>query len=140
MILPRIYHRKLDGANGRNNAFRVIMDPDAMWWRAVLAQEIWESNHKRGALVRPWRLFRMLFRRREFKQELELMGHEIEVQAARRFYDADPKHHRKTEAEGMRRHYPQFRGWSAEQIEREMRKRTDDAVRWLNDHEIPRRG
>ena len=133
-MLPIIYQRRLTGRNATNNSWRVVIDPTAPFWRAVLAQEIWESRHKLGSLWRPLRLFRRIFRRTEFKQDLELRGHEVEVQAAVQFFSGRETDHRKREARGMVEHYPQFRGWSVARVEIAMEQRADAARKWVREH------
>lgn len=131
MILPRVYFRKLEGKNAQNSPWRVLIDRRAPYWRAILAQEVWESNHKRGALWRPLRLFRMLFRREEFDQDLEIMGHEVEVQAAAVFFGLGQAQYRAAEARAMAAHYPQFEGWPPERIVLWMEHQTRPARKWL---------
>ena len=122
--LPIVQWRKIDGANGRNWPLLVIMDPDAAAYKAVLAQEIWESIHKTNPIN--------LLKTRSGKgaQELELMGHEIEVQVAVLLYGVKEHEYRKREAESMKG-YPQFKGWETPDIVDGMMDKTNAAQSWV---------
>jgi hypothetical protein len=124
-FFPIVKREKLKGANGRNWPLLVIMDPDASMYKAVLAQEIYESIHKTNPIN--------LLKTRSGKgaQELELMGHEIEVQVAVLLYGVKEHEYRKREALSMKG-YKQFKGWDAERIEAEMQKKTNEAKKWVS--------
>lgn len=123
-FFPIIRQGKLDGANGRNWPLLVVMDPDAAAYKAVLAQEIWESIHKTNPIN--------LLKTRSGKgaQELELMGHEIEVQVAVLLYGVKEHEYRKREAESMKG-YPQFKGWETPDIVDGMMDKTNAAQSWV---------
>jgi len=123
-FFPIIRQGKLDGATGRNWPLLVVMDPDASMYKAVLAQEIWESIHKTNPIN--------LLKTRSGKgaQELELMGHEVEVQVAVLLYGVKEHEYRKREAESMKG-YKQFKGWETPDIVDGMMDKTNEAKKWV---------
>jgi hypothetical protein len=123
-FFPIIRQGELEGATGRNWPLLVVMEPDAPMYKAVLAQEIWESIHKTNPIN--------LIRTRSGKgaQELELMGHEVEVQVAVLLYGVKEHEYRKKEAESMKG-YSQFKGWDAARIEAGMIEKTNAAQSWV---------
>lgn len=127
-FFPIIRQGKLDGANGRNWPLLVVMDPDASMYKAVLAQEIWESIYKTNPIN--------LIRTRSGKgaQELEIMGHEIEVQVAVLLYGVKEHEYRQREAEAMTG-YKQFRDVPAVEIAARMEKVTGKAREWVEDNQ-----
>lgn len=126
----------LEGRNATNNIFRIKIDPDTPYPAAVWTQERYESRYKLGSLIHPLRLFRRLFKTEEFKRELELMGHEIEVQAAVVFYGALEIDYRLREAQGMKRHGSyHFETWSTSDIFGAMQRWKPEAIRWVRDHQ-----
>lgn len=127
--LPLVEKGKIKGANGLNRPLHVIIDPTVPYYKAVLAQEVWESIHK----TNPINLFKS--RSKRGQRELELMGHEVEVQAAVLLYGVNEKEYRAKEAKSMTG-YKQFKGFSARSIERDMTKRTQAARKWLNRRSI----
>jgi hypothetical protein len=122
--LPIVRWQSLKGANGRNWPLLVIMDPEAPYPLAVLAQELYEAEYK----VNPLNLIASLTG--EGARELELRGHEVEVQAAVRLYGASETAHRQSEAKALTT-YPQFKGWTLEQLEMGMMEHTGSAMRWV---------
>jgi hypothetical protein len=122
--LPIVRWQSLKGANGRNWPLLVIMDPEAPYPLAVLAQELYEAEYK----VNPLQL--IYTRTGEGARELELKGHEVEVQAAVRLYGASETEYRKAEARSMVQ-YKQFAGWTLEQLEMGMMEHTGSAMRWV---------
>jgi hypothetical protein len=93
-MLPVItIRRPLDGANGRNWPGVVVIDPAAEMRAAVWAQEVFESIWK----LNPWNLLRRTFTARG-REEMEVRGHEVEVQAARELYGVDAIEYRSLEA------------------------------------------
>jgi hypothetical protein len=112
-------------ANGRNWPLYVMMDPKATYPLAILAQEIYESLYKTNPL-------NLIYTRTgEGARELELRGHEVEVQAAVRLYGASETEYRKAEARSMVQ-YKQFKGWTPDNIELAMMAHTGMAQRWVN--------
>lgn len=104
-VLPIIVLRKLEGRNATNNPLWTVLDPTAPRPIAVGMQEVWEAQHKFFSLfLFPWRAARMVFDSERFKIDMELMGHEVEVQTARRIYGENEARHRYLEALGMLRH------------------------------------
>lgn len=129
-MLPIVVTRPLDGANGRNWPGLVILDPRAAYPAAVAAQEVWESRHK----LNPLNLLRVRLSK-SAQRAMELMGHEVEVQAVARFYDGNPAMHRRSEARAMLRGYGGlFRDWSETRLIGEMERRTVKAARWVSDN------
>lgn len=111
---------------GRNWPLFVQVDPVVDNWRAVLAQEIWESIHK----TNPISLFRS--RSKSGQRALELMGHEVTVQVAVLLYGEGEAACRRAEAGRMKAAYPAlFKGTD---VELEMRKRSRDAEKWVRDN------
>jgi hypothetical protein len=124
--LPIVRWQSLKGANGRNWPLLVIMDPEATYPLAVLAQELYEAEYK----VNPLQL--IYTRTGEGARELELKGHEVEVQAAVRLYGASETEYRKAEARSMAVGYKQFAGWEPDNIELAMMGHTSMAQRWVS--------
>lgn len=122
--LPIVRWQSIDGANGRNWPLYVIMDPEAPYPLAVLAQELFEAEYK----INPLQL--IYTRTGEGARELELKGHEVEVQAAVRLYGASETAHRQSEAQALTT-YPQFDGWGPDNIELGMMGHTSAAMRWV---------
>jgi hypothetical protein len=92
-MLPVItLSKKLNGANGRNWPGIVIIDPAAEMRAAVWAQEMYEATWK----LNPWNLLRRTFTARG-REEMEIMGHEVEVQAAVLLYGVDAIEYRSLE-------------------------------------------
>lgn len=121
--LPLVERGKIKGANGRNRPLHVTIDPTVPYHKAVLAQEIWESIHK----TNPINLLKS--RSKSGQREMELMGHEIEVQAAVMLYDVDEREYRKAEAGRMRAGYGGiFRGMD---VEAEMARLSGKARAWV---------
>ncbi|MDB6179017.1 hypothetical protein PAF17_16110 [Paracoccus sp. Z330] len=127
MMLPVIIRRKLKGANGRNWPGFVVLNPDAPMPAAVLAQEVWESRHK----LNPFTLLKTVLSDRA-KRRMELMGHEVEVQAAILIYDSNAVRHRNREAAAMKAGYDGiFAGYSIADIQSGMSAQSDEARRWV---------
>lgn len=124
--LPLVEKGTIKGANGRNRPLHVIIDPTVPYYKAVLAQEIWESVYK----TNPINLIRS--RSKKGQREMELMGHEVEVQAAVLLYGVAEASYRKIEAEVMQRGYSGlFRGVD---VETEMAKRRKKAADWVREN------
>lgn len=111
---------------GRNWPLYVEIDDNAAQWRATLAQELWESIHK----TNPINYFRR--RSKSEKRDLELMGHEVTVQAAVLLYGEPEATYRRTEAESMTQAYPEL--FSGVDVERELAKRRSKAREWVRDN------
>lgn len=124
--LPLVEKGAIKGANGRNRPLHVIIDPTVPYYKAVLAQEIWESIYK----TNPINLFKS--RSKSGQREMELMSHEIEVQAAVLLYGVDEATYRKIESSAMQRGYGGlFKGVD---VETEMARLRSDAARWVRDN------
>lgn len=100
MITPIIIERHIDGANGRNWPGFVMLDPRAHYKAAILAQEWYEAVYK----LNPWHAFRVLVSDNA-KRRMEIIGHEMEVQAAHEIYNAPVGKYRWKEAERMKAGY-----------------------------------
>lgn len=124
--LPLVEKVSIKGANGSNWPLYVEIDTKAAYWRAVLAQEIWEAIHK----VLPWNLIRS--RSKKGRRDMEYMGHEIEVQAAVLLYGVAEATYRKAEAERMQAGYSGL--FDGQPVERELAKRRSKAREWVRDN------
>jgi hypothetical protein len=123
--LPFVKVTTLSDANARNKPLYVEIDRTAPLIAAVLAQEIYEANRK----TLPWHMIASMVSHRD----LELRGHEVEVQAAARFYGADETIYRKEEARAMTR-YKDMRGMTPLDIEKGMLKHRSAAMEWVKDN------
>ena len=123
--MPLTLTRRLRGRNARNWPGLVIMDPRAPLPAAVWAQECYEA----GLKLNPVNLIRVAFSK-AFRREMEIMGHEIETQAAVRIYGRVEAAYRRKEARVLTRH-PEFKGWGAGKIERAMRAKSCAADKWV---------
>lgn len=124
---PQIRVGDLDGRNATNNAFRVIVDRDAPFRAAVLAQEVWETEQKQD----PVQAVRIRLDDDE-RREMEIMGHEVEVAAAVLFYGQDAAAYRAKEAASMQRGYDGlFRKMTPAQIAAAMERQSAKATRWV---------
>lgn len=127
MRLPIIISRRLKGANGRNWPGFVVLNPDAPLPAAVLAQEAWEAMHK----LNPVNLVRVRFSKRA-RRRMEIMGHEVEVQAAAIVYGKDRHDYRVAEVYRMRGGYDGlFDGLTRSQMRAAMEAQSDEANRWV---------
>ena len=126
-MIPITLTRSLRGANGRNWPGLVLLDPDAPLRAAVWAQEAYEARYK----LNPINLIRVRFSKRA-RREMEIMGHEVEVQAAALVYGLSASTYRVAEAARMRAGYDGlFAGLSAPQLVAAMEAVSDDASRWV---------
>ncbi|MDS9468592.1 hypothetical protein RGQ15_13565 [Paracoccus sp. MBLB3053] len=99
-MFPIVIRRRLEGANGRNWPGLVLLDPSAPYPAAVLAQEAWEAMHK----LNPANLLRIRISP-DWRRDFEIMGHEVEVQAAALLHGVSAPAYRAREAETMRAGY-----------------------------------
>lgn len=130
-MLPVLtFEKKFENKNAENKPGRIWMDPRANPYGAIWAQEAYEATEK----LNPFKALIFLFSK-NFRRNLEVMGHEIEVQAAVKFYMKDEDDYRKREAYVMAHYYDEFSGHSEEVIIREMIKVSRDARKWVNKHE-----
>ena len=114
----------LKSANGRNWPGIVVIHPDAPFKAAVWAQEFYEARAK----LNPLTFLRTRLSKAALR-DMEITGHEIEVQAAVNFYDADECIYRAHEAARMQRGYDGlFRGMTLAQIEARMLDRKAEAL------------
>ena len=103
----------LKSANGRNWPGIVVIHPDAPFKAAVVAQEFYEARAKLNPLT-----FLRTRLSKAARRDMEITGHEVEVQAAVEFYGVDESVYRAREAAQMQRGYDGlFRGMTAQQIE-----------------------
>lgn len=129
MIFPITFWTNDDKPNGRNWPFFVKVNKNHPHRAAVWAQEAYESRYK----MNPINLIRSLTRKG--KRELEIMGHEIEAQAAHEFYGVNASEYRNKEAIVMAYGYDGlFEGMSASQIAEKMRMQQFAAASWVADH------
>lgn len=135
-MFPFVIERALTGAHGRNWPGLVILDPAAPLPAAILAQEAWEAIYK----LNP---FALLVTRlsRSARRRMEIMGHEVEVQAAVLIYGKVASAYRGAEARSMRAGYDGlFAGMGEARIVAAMESVSDEANRWVrrNVHKIER--
>lgn len=124
---PFIFKRRLKNANGRNWPGIVVINPDAPYPAAVLAQEWWEAMHK----LNPLNLLRVLLSS-SARRKMEIMGHETEVQAAAELYGLDALDYRRKEARAMKSGYDGlFGAIPVDEIEQGMRDRSGEALAWV---------
>lgn len=127
MLLPFTRLKAIRGANARNWPGFVLLDPDAPYRAAVWAQEAWESRYK----LNPVNLIRSRLSRR-YRRRMEIMGHEVEVQAAAQVYGRPARSYRTAEAARMRAGYDGlFDGLTAAQLIEAMLSVSADATRWV---------
>lgn len=129
-----------EGRNGANNLFRVRLWAGAARPAAVLAQEIFEMEYKRGRFLR-WFVARIVPGwRRRFDEEMELIGHAVEIEAAIHLYVADRSFMETHEARSLtafgssyaRR--GMFKGLSISDVRLSLRARRVTAARWLREN------
>ena len=127
---PSVEITDLDGRNARNNAVRVQIDPDAPCRPGVAAQEIWEAMHKQSPVTA------VLVRAdKDAQRRMEVMGHEVETQAAVRFCGADESAYRAKEARVMHRGYDGlFADMTEAEIVARMQDRSAAARGWVERH------
>lgn len=123
--MPLTFTRRLKRGNARNWPGVIVMDPEAPLPAAVWAQECYEAEHK----LNPVNLFRAALSNGA-RRDMEIMGHEIEVQAAVRVYGKDEAAYRADEARALTK-YGEFKGWSREKITAAMEGRSEAAARWV---------
>ena len=118
----------LKSANGRNWPGIVVIHPDAPFKAAVVAQEYYEARAK----LNPLTLLRTRLSK-SARRDMEITGHEIEVQAAVAFYDADEGAYRAREVAQMHRGYDGlFKHMTAAQIEARMLDERETARRFVS--------
>lgn len=124
-VVPR---RSIDGANGRNSVMsvKIAQELDDKNRIAVLAHELYEARYKTNLLRGAWVRLSKGARRK-----MEIMGHEIEVQA----FDGNRAERRMSEAKAMHRHYEGlFSNSTPEQIYDLMFNKSSAARSWIGDH------
>lgn len=118
---------KIDGANGRNWPGVVHLDPEAPYRAAVWAQEAYEAVHK----LNPFNLLLSPLSKRH-QRRMELMSHEIEVQAARIVYASNASAYRLREVVSLKYGYDGlFAEMTQVQIEHLMLANQNAANRWV---------
>ena len=129
---PKIKVADLDGRNAKNNAFRVVIDPDVPFRAAVLAQELYEAEAKRD----PVRAIEVRLDS-SAERKLEITGHEVEVQAAALIYGQDEAAYRAKEAASMHRGYGGlFRDMPVAEIIAAMEARKPTARQWVERNRV----
>lgn len=127
--MPLTIMRRLKSRNALNWPGLIILDPTAPMRAAIWAQELYESKLR----MNPVNALRSMFLA-SFRRKMELTGHEIEVQAAVRFYGSDEVNHRWREARALKSSYDEFRGMTVSEIVRQLRARKRAAQRFVNRH------
>ncbi|MFV0383862.1 hypothetical protein [Paracoccus sp. (in: a-proteobacteria)] len=126
-MFPLIFLRPLRGAHGRNWPGIAVIDPDAPHREAVAAQEIWEAGHK----MNPVNLIPVLISRKA-RRRMEIMGHEVEVQAAALILGRDQTRYRAAEIAAMKRGYGGlFDAMSNRDLRMAMAARSAEARKWV---------
>ncbi|MGR3593052.1 MAG: hypothetical protein ACU0B9_07055 [Limimaricola soesokkakensis] len=123
--MPLTFTRPLKRGNARNWPGVIVMDPDAPLPAAVWAQECYEAEWK----LNPVNMLSVAFSR-SARREMEIMGHEIEVQVAVRLYGRRAGIYRTEEARALTA-YPEFKGWTQARIEAAMIGKRGEAARWV---------
>ena len=117
-------------ANATNKPWCIWIRPDLPYAAAVWTQEYAEARYKWNPLV----VLAMNFGIRPVLRALEIWGHEVEVQAAVRFYGADETTYRASEAHAVSTRYKQFHGYGRGQVEKMMLAKRQDAIRFVSRH------
>jgi len=125
------------GINGRNDLFGVELWRGAPNRLAVLAQEVFEHEHKRKNLFRYVLTIFWPPARRRFREDMEIDGHAIEVAATHAIYGRPIKNVEWQEAKDLTdpsssyRAAGMFKGLSTEDVVAKLEKRRDFARRWV---------
>ena len=128
-MTPPIYTKlvKIDGANGRNWPGIVHLDPEAPYRAAVWAQEAYEATYK----LNPVNALKIRFSSKA-RRKMEILSHEIEVQATVLVYAKNAKAIRWREAASMQRGYNGlFAEMTQVRIEQLMLAHQATANRWV---------
>lgn len=126
-MLPFLIRRSLDDAHGRNWPGVAVVDPAAPQPAAVAAQELWEAAYK----LNPVHALRVRLSD-SARRDMEIMGHECEVQAAVMIYNDKEAPRRQREAEAMRRGYHGLFGrMTVPQIVAALERRSAEARRFV---------
>lgn len=121
-------HYPLKSANGRNWPGIVVIHPDAPFKAAVWAQEAYEAQAKMNPLT-----FLRTRLPKSARRDMEITGHEVEVQAAVEFYGVDEGVYRAREVAQMHRGYDGlFKHMTAAQIEARMLAERETARRFVS--------
>lgn len=122
MFPPTFSVAKLKMGNAVNYPFCIIQSRNIDCPGAVLLQERFEYGYraKRGWLPIG-------------KRKMELLSHEIEVQAAALIYGKDPAAYRLKEVNVMHS-YDHIYGMTDEEIENGMKAMTGEALDWIESH------
>ncbi len=124
---PMTIARRLKGRHASNWPGLILIDPDCPFPAAVWAQKAWEAQAK----LNPLTLLRTRLSRTA-RRAFEIMGHEIEVQAAALIYGADPETYRARESRSMKRGDDGlFADMSLKDIRTAMTARSTEAAKWV---------
>lgn len=154
-MIPMMKKAKLEGRNAYNTIFRAVVDPNAPYPQAIMCQELVEGKIKRnivggclalgvltgvgvGVLTEPvmgilpalvgFAAGAVTTKLSTFRRSLELLGHEVEVQAAVQIYGVNEARYRRLEAESMVKHAKYgFGGWWPYEVELAMERNKRDA-------------
>ncbi len=123
-MVKTIFVDQLAGANAKNSWNTIRIKRGLPCIGAIWAQEMFEVQYRRKHPLAA------ILRLKRFQRESELMGHEVEVQAAVRFYDRKEYNYRFREARVVSG-YTFFSGWSPMRVRKEMLSRRAVALRWV---------
>lgn len=127
---PKVHIRDLDGRNAKSNAFRIVVDKDAPFRAAIVAQELYEAEEKQN----PIRAVKIRLDNNE-QRKLEIEGHEVETQAAVLIYEQNETAYRLKEATSMQRGYNGlFKRRAVTEIAGAMEQYSVAAKQWVNVH------
>lgn len=116
------------GVNARNWPGFIKIRPGLHHFAAVWAQEAYEASWK----LNPINMLRFLFSKNA-RIDMEIMGHEVEVQTALMFYGANAPAKRSAEAHALEG-YEDFRKLKYADIYHAMVKAEKAAKNWVVDH------
>lgn len=115
------------GANANNNMYRVRINPELTYFRAILAQEVFEFHHKWAYL----RGFIMPFSY-SMQIKMEILGHAVELAWAVMHNSADYNTYLSQEARALER-YKSFRSrnLNRQTIKSMMADQYTIAIKWV---------
>lgn len=128
MFKPKIVlEAPQNGANANNNMYRVKIDPELIYFRAILAQEVFEFHHK-------WTYLRGFIMPFSYAMQIkmEILGHAVELAWAVMYDNADYETYLSQEARALER-YKSFRSknLNKQTIKLMMADQYTIAIKWV---------